>query len=369
MYSGYPAYQGYYQQYMYPQISYGYYPQFYGYSGYPAKQGGYQRGGGSGYGYKGAPAPRAENSLKMNGTVGKYEFKISFPRAKDYSSLENLRESFPSLKRLEVPPSDGVLTNAQYFILTSNTEQDLHKAIKYGVWTSTPRTNKVLSSEFQEAKKNIQNVFIFFSMKDTNKIMGVAEMKGDVDYYESFTYWAEPLKWFGQFELEWLYVKDLSLEEVGDLITRRDTKDGRKLDPEVGMKIVKRFMDKPFTVKDTLFNYFEYLDVLEDEIRRERDTDINFIMRFDELKKTAPHQSVSTTSYQRGSQGGAGRRGHGGSYNSAGGFGGQAGPNGTQGPSEYQLIKTPYATLPEGGKVFGGPIDTRSGRPLEESKQ
>eukprot|EP01017_Pseudomicrothorax_dubius_P005774 TRINITY_DN1152_c0_g1_i1.p1 TRINITY_DN1152_c0_g1~~TRINITY_DN1152_c0_g1_i1.p1 ORF type:complete len:327 (-),score=84.15 TRINITY_DN1152_c0_g1_i1:217-1197(-) len=274
----YPSYQAYYQQYMYPQVSYGYAPRDFGY-GFPMK-GGYQRGNGAGY-----PTIRAESGLKANGASIKHEFKTAFLRAKDYSSLENIQNTFPALKDLERPVTDERLDNAIYIILTSNNEQDLHKAIKNGVWTSTPKTNRLLSSEYQEAGRNLQNVFLLFSVKESNKLLGVAQMKSDVDVNESFAYWLEPLKWFSQFKLDWLYVKDIQLLEVRDLISRRNMKDGTRLDPEVGKAIVKRFREKPFDVKESLFNYFEHLDVLEDGIRHDRDTNINFIMQFDDLKK------------------------------------------------------------------------------------
>jgi len=44
-------------------------------------------------------------------------------------------------------------TNSRFFIIKSYTEEDLHKAVKYAIWSSTVRGNQVLDGAFKEVKQ------------------------------------------------------------------------------------------------------------------------------------------------------------------------------------------------------------------------
>jgi YT521-B-like domain len=59
---------------------------------------------------------------------------------------------------------------AKFFVIKSYSEDDVHKSIKYGVWSSTPNGNKKLNSAYEEAQRiSVSNgvkcpVFLFFSV-------------------------------------------------------------------------------------------------------------------------------------------------------------------------------------------------------------
>lgn len=61
-------------------------------------------------------------------------------------------------------------TCARFFVIKSYSEDDVHKSIKYGVWSSTPNGNKKLSSAYEEAQRiSVNNgvkcpIFLFFSV-------------------------------------------------------------------------------------------------------------------------------------------------------------------------------------------------------------
>lgn len=40
------------------------------------------------------------------------------------------------------------IKNAQFYIIRSTCDDDIHKSIKYGVWTSTHRNNVMLNEAF-----------------------------------------------------------------------------------------------------------------------------------------------------------------------------------------------------------------------------
>lgn len=60
--------------------------------------------------------------------------------------------------------------NAKFFIIKSYSEDDVHKCIKYDVWSSTPGGNKKLDAAFREADATATEtgnkcpVFLFFSV-------------------------------------------------------------------------------------------------------------------------------------------------------------------------------------------------------------
>jgi len=57
-------------------------------------------------------------------------------------------------------------SDANFFIIKSYSEDDVHKSIKYNVWASTPSGNKKLDAAYQEAKEKSSccPVFLLFSI-------------------------------------------------------------------------------------------------------------------------------------------------------------------------------------------------------------
>lgn len=59
---------------------------------------------------------------------------------------------------------------AKFFVIKSYSEDDVHKSIKYNVWSSTPNGNKKLSTAYEDAQKIAAGkprgcpVFLFFSV-------------------------------------------------------------------------------------------------------------------------------------------------------------------------------------------------------------
>lgn len=63
---------------------------------------------------------------------------------------------------------------AKFYVIKSYSEDDIHKSIKYGVWSSTPNGNKKLEASWNaaEAKKDETgtkcSIFLFFSVSSTD---------------------------------------------------------------------------------------------------------------------------------------------------------------------------------------------------------
>ncbi|KAL8540744.1 hypothetical protein ACS0TY_002102 [Phlomoides rotata] len=64
-----------------------------------------------------------------------------------------------------------VYEHAKFYVIKSFCEDDVHKCIKYNVWSSTPSGNKKLDDAFREAEAKIIEtcvecpVFLFFSVE------------------------------------------------------------------------------------------------------------------------------------------------------------------------------------------------------------
>lgn len=57
-------------------------------------------------------------------------------------------------------------SDAKFFVIKSYSEDDIHKSMKYSVWTSTPNGNKKLDAAYQEAKEKPGDcpIFLLFSV-------------------------------------------------------------------------------------------------------------------------------------------------------------------------------------------------------------
>lgn len=99
------------------------------------------------------------------------------------------------------------LTNARYFVIKSYAEDDIHRSIKYSIWTSTEHGNKRLDSAYREQKSK-GNIYLFFSVNGSGHFCGVAQMISEVNFHIVTGVWSQD-KWKGRFSVKWLYVKDV----------------------------------------------------------------------------------------------------------------------------------------------------------------
>lgn len=82
-----------------------------------------------------------------------------------------------------------IITNNRFFIIKSYTEEDVHKAIKYKIWSSTDRGNKVLDQAYKETEKISREnpdldaeVYLFFSVNKSKHFCGLARMSERVNF-------------------------------------------------------------------------------------------------------------------------------------------------------------------------------------------
>ncbi|XVF32291.1 hypothetical protein REPUB_Repub17cG0069300 [Reevesia pubescens] len=127
------------------------------------------------------------------------------PRGKGYKNRDAFGPVTLAVKDQNLPS-----TMQSFFVIKSYSEDDVHKSIKYNVWTSTPSGNKKLDGAFCEAKEKPDSfpIFLLFSVNTSGQFVGLAKMVDQVGFNKTVEYWQQD-KWTGCFPVKWHIVKDV----------------------------------------------------------------------------------------------------------------------------------------------------------------
>ncbi|KAF8050450.1 hypothetical protein N665_1963s0004 [Sinapis alba] len=175
-------------------------------------------------------------TLKEHEIEKKTSEDVSLPDSKDYNK-EDFSETY---------------SNAKLFVIKSYSEDDIHKSIKYNVWSSTPNGNKKLDAAYNEAKEKSDGscpVFLMFSVNTSGQFVGLAEMEGPVDFNQTVEYWQQD-KWIGCFPVKWHIVKDIPNSSLRHITLENNenkpvtnSRDTQEVNLEQGMKVIKIFKE------------------------------------------------------------------------------------------------------------------------------
>jgi hypothetical protein len=113
---------------------------------------------------------------------------------------------------------EKVDSNSKFFVIKSFSEEDVHKSIKYGVWSSSKNGNLTLTNAYNITLEKNGNVYLFFSCNGSGRFTGICRMKTPCDENKHFEFWTQDNKWPGLFEVEWLFIKDVPFKEFKDII-------------------------------------------------------------------------------------------------------------------------------------------------------
>ena len=162
-------------------------------------------------------------------------------------------------------------TDCKFYIIKSLTEEDIHKSIKYGVWSSSKSGNNILSNAFNITKEKGSFVYLFFSCNKSGKYTGVAKMKSSCDYNKIFDYWSQDNEWTGLFNVEWLFIKDVPFNEFKNIIITmkdgeikpishaRNTQEIPFKQAQIMLNIIEKYNNTNSILED-----FEYYDMRQD---------------------------------------------------------------------------------------------------------
>ncbi|KAG6814600.1 hypothetical protein H0H92_000129 [Tricholoma furcatifolium] len=140
---------------------------------------------------------------------------------------------------------------ARYFVIKSYTEDDVHKSLKYEIWSSTDPGNKRLDKAFKETAGR-GPIYLFFSVNASGHFCGMAEMMTPVDYTRSSTVWASD-KWKGVFTVRWIFVRDIpnvnlrhiKLNNTQERKPVTNSRDTQELLPDAGQEMLRIFHTHP----------------------------------------------------------------------------------------------------------------------------
>ncbi|XP_019056796.1 PREDICTED: uncharacterized protein LOC104802611 isoform X2 [Tarenaya hassleriana] len=163
-----------------------------------------------------------------------------------------------------------VYDDAKFFVIKSYSEDDVHKSIKYGVWSSTPHGNKKLQSAYENAQRIGAEkscecpVFLFFSVNASGLFCGVAEMTGPVAFDRDMDFWQQD-KWSGSFPVKWHIIKDVPNSCFRHIILQNNenkpvtnSRDTQEIVLKQGLEMLKIFKDQ--AEKTSLLDDFMYYE-------------------------------------------------------------------------------------------------------------
>jgi hypothetical protein len=180
-------------------------------------------------------------------------------------------------------------TDCKFFVIKSFSEEDIHKSIKYGVWSSSKNGNIILSKAFNNTKEKGSFVYLIFSCNGSGRCVGVAKMKSSCDFNKTFNYWTQDNKWTGLFNVEWIFIKDVPLKEFqniiiimrgGEIQPITYARDAQEI-PYEQAKIMLDIFEK-YENSNTILEHFEFYDMrqanYEKNIRLQKMNQYNYFI-------------------------------------------------------------------------------------------
>lgn len=172
--------------------------------------------------------------------------------------------------------SQSLTEASTFYVIKSFSEEDVHKSIKYGVWSSSKNGNLTLTNSFNLTKEKNGHVYLFFSCNGSGRFVGVARMKTPCDNDKSFEYWTQDGKWPGIFEVEWVFIKDVPFKEFKNIvITMKDgevkpisnARDVQEIPFDHAKTMVEIF--EKYQNTNTILEHFEYYDIRQDNYEKQ----------------------------------------------------------------------------------------------------
>ncbi len=121
----------------------------------------------------------------------------------------------PFLANVNNPKLDAdYFKDAAFFVIRSKSFRDVHKSMKYGVWTSSKYNNYKFNTAFRQ---HGGKVFFIYTTLQHNFFLGIAQMYAPVNPNKEFAYWGELGRWRGLCFVHWILVREVPFEMISDL--------------------------------------------------------------------------------------------------------------------------------------------------------
>ncbi len=188
--------------------------------------------------------------------------------------------------------AESIDQNSKFFVIKSFSEEDVHKSIKYNVWSSSKNGNLTLNNAFNITKEKNGSVYLFFSCNGSGRYAGIARMKTPCDESKSFKLWTQDGKWPGLFDVEWLLIKDVPLKEFKNIIiTMKDgeikpisnARDTQEIPFEQAKIMLQKIAE--YQNSNTILEHFEFYDMRQENYERNMQMNKNKEMKGNENVK------------------------------------------------------------------------------------
>ena len=189
--------------------------------------------------------------------------------------------------------SEKLNINSKFFVIKSFSEEDVHKSIKYSVWSSSKNGNTTLNNAFLASQEKGGEVYLFFSCNGSGRFLGLARMKSICDFNKSFELWTQDGKWMGLFDVAWLFIKDVPFKEFKDInITMKDgeikpvsnSRDTQEIPFEQAKIMIQKISEYQNT--NTILEHFEFYDMRQENYERNMQMNANKEMKNTENNNT-----------------------------------------------------------------------------------
>ncbi|XP_041361517.1 uncharacterized protein LOC121377543 [Gigantopelta aegis] len=160
------------------------------------------------------------------------------------------------------------LKGARFFIIKSYSEVDIHRSIKYGIWSSTEHGNKRLDKAMRE-RDGKGPIFLLFSVNGSGHFCGMAQMVSLVDYEKSSLVRVKDTC-RGEFEVKWIYVKDVPNSQLRHIRLENNenkpvtnSRDTQEVPPQKGKQVLE--IIHSYEHKTSIFDDFTLYEKQEEE--------------------------------------------------------------------------------------------------------
>ena len=133
----------------------------------------------------------------------------------DYTNEAKVFSTFKTFANdITDPTIDEMIDSpSSYFVIRSKKFDDIHKAFKYGIWTSSGQNNEKFAKNIHS-----KNIFFLFTVIGADKFVGFARMVSDYSPEVEFPYWGELGKWKGLFKIKWLLFRDVPFSQLTNIV-------------------------------------------------------------------------------------------------------------------------------------------------------
>nr|AFK48331.1 unknown [Lotus japonicus] len=220
----------------------------------------------------------SEMTMEMTrGPRGQYNnVQLQPPAVNDELAVMLRRDQY------NLPDFQTEYETAKFYLIKSFNEDDIHKSVKYDVWTSTPNGNKKLNAAFHDAEAQFSQtgtmcpVFLFFSVNASRQFVGVAEMLGPVDFKKDMKFWKLD-KYNGFFPIKWHIIKDVPNNKFVHIILQNNdnrpvtfSRDTQEIGLKEGLEMLSIF--KSYSAKTSLLDDFDFYENREKLFRSQKST-------------------------------------------------------------------------------------------------